>query len=211
MTIFRFIFSIFLAISIVFGIFWVLQSMINIASKPKASSESLQMVDFVRLKKETQLEKKERTKPKKPKPKKQPPKPKMKINKDVKVVKQPMKMENFNLDIPLNLNAKSALGDAMVSAGSGVISTNVVPVAKVDPIYPRKAKRLKKEGYVKLEFTITTTGTVKDIKVVEAKPEGLFESSAKRALSKWKFRPKKDEGKTVEQRAMLQIDFKLSQ
>lgn len=211
MTIFRFIFSIFLAISIVFGIFWVLQSMINIASKPKASSESLQMVDFVRLKKETQLEKKERTKPKKPKPKKQPPKPKMKINKDVKVVKQPMKMENFNLDIPLNLNAKSALGDAMVSAGSGVISTNVVPVAKVDPIYPRKAKRLKKEGYVKLEFTITTAGTVKDIKVVEAKPEGLFESSAKRALSKWKFRPKKDEGKTVEQRAMLQIDFKLSQ
>lgn len=210
MVVLRFIFSIFLATIIAFGLFWVLQSMINIASKQKVSSENLQMVDFVRLKKETELQKKERVKPNKPKPKKQPPKPKININKDIKVEKQPMKMEKFDMDLPLNLSASSALGDAFVNAGTGVISTNVVPISRVNPIYPKRAKMLKKQGYVKLEFTITTTGSVKDVKVVEANPKDIFNASAKRALLKWKFRPKLDEGQAVEQRAMIQIDFKLN-
>ncbi len=211
MVFFRSFISLFPAALIVFGIFWVLQKMVNVGTDHKVTDENLRMVDFIRLKKEQQLMKKQRVKPKKPKPKKEPIKPKINIQKNVKVVKQPMLMEKLDIDLPLVLSAVSALGDAFVSAGTArAISTNVIPIARIDPIYPRRAKRMKKEGYVKLEFTITTFGTVKDVKVVEANPLGLFDSSAKRAILKWKFRPKMEEGTAVEQRAMLQIDFKLN-
>lgn len=206
----RSVFSLLPAALIVFGLFWVLQSMIKIGGTPVVSDDNLQMVDFIRLKKEQTLVKKERVKPKKPKPKKEPIRPKVNIQKNVKVVKQPILHERIDMDLPLDLSATSALGDAFVSGfGNRAISTNVIPIARINPIYPKRAKMMKKEGFVKLEFTITTFGTVKDVKVVESKPEGLFESSAKRAILKWKFRAKMEEGQAVEQRAMLQIDFKL--
>ncbi len=206
----RTVLSVIPAIGLVFLLFWSLQMMIKVGGKPLVESKDLHMVDFVRLKKEQQLTKKERVKPKKPKPKKEPPKPKVNIQKNVKVTKKPLIHEKIDMDLPLNLSAVSALGDASVSAfGGREISTNVIPLARINPIYPKRAKMMKKEGYVKMEFTITTFGTVKDVEVVESNPEGLFDSSAKRAILKWKFRPKLEEGQAVEQRAMLQIDFKL--
>jgi protein TonB len=69
---------------------------------------------------------------------------------------------------------------------------------------------MKKEGYVKLEFTITAFGTVKDVAVVESRPANLFDTSAKNALLKWKFKPKVIASQAVEQRAMIQIDFRLN-
>ena len=206
----RTVLSVIPAIGLVFLLFWSLQMMIKVGGKPLVESKDLHMVDFVRLKKEQQLTKKERVKPKKPKPKKEPPKPKVNIQKNVKVTKKPLIHEKIDMDLPLNLSAVSALGDASVSAfGGREISTNVIPLARINPIYPKRAKMMKKEGYVKMEFTITTFGTVKDVKIVESKPEGLFDSSAKRAILKWKFRPKLEEGQAIEQRAILQIDFKL--
>ncbi|MCH9813226.1 MAG: energy transducer TonB [Epsilonproteobacteria bacterium] len=206
----RTVFSVIPAIGLVFLLFWSLQMMIKVGGTPVLKEKDLHMVDFVRLKKEQQLIKKERVKPKKPKPKKEPPKPKVNIQKNVKVTKKPLIHERIDMDLPLDLSAVSALGDASVLAlGGREISTNVIPLARIDPIYPKRAKMMKKEGYVKMEFTITTFGTVKDVKVVESSPEGLFDSSAKRAILKWKFRPKLEEGQAIEQRAMLQIDFKL--
>ncbi len=206
----RVIASFFIAVMVVFSLFWVLQSMINVGTGHVVKNEDLHMVNFVNTKKEQLINKKQRVKPKKPKPKKKLIKPKVDIQKSVKSVKQPLLMEKLDLDLPLNLSSVSALGDAFVATGGRQISTNVIPISKIPPRYPRRAKRMRKEGYVKLEFTITTFGTVKDVKVVEAEPVGLFESSAKRAILKWKFRPKMEEGSAIEQRAMLQIDFKLS-
>ena len=206
----RSLFSFFIAIVIVFSLFWILQNMVNVGTDQNLTSKSLQMVDFIKLKKQQTIEKKQRVKPKKPKPKKKPVKPKVNIQKDLKMVKQPMVTEKLNLNLPLNLSSISALGDAFVDTGGQAISTNVIPLSKVSPRYPRRAKRMGKEGYVKLEFTITKLGTVKDVTIVVSEPEGLFDSSAKRAILKWKFRPKIEEGSPVEQRALLQIDFDLN-
>jgi protein TonB len=90
------------------------------------------------------------------------------------------------------------------------VSTNVLPLSTIQPIYPKRAKMMKREGYVKLEFTITPFGTVKDVAVVESKPPKLFDNSAKNALLKWKFKPKVVASQAVEQRAMIQIDFRLN-
>lgn len=199
------------ALVVVFGLFWTLSSMIQVASKPPAMEEQLHLVDFVRLKKEPPLVRKERVKPQKPVPKKQPLKPKIDIKKEIQVEKQPLLHAKIDVDLPIDLSAVSALGDAYVSGfGTGEVSTNVLPLSTIQPIYPKRAKMMKKEGYVKLEFTITPFGTVKDVAVVESQPPKLFDNSAKSALLKWKFKPKVVASQAIEQRAKIQIDFRLN-
>lgn len=60
-------------------------------------------------------------------------------------------------------------------------------IDRVEPIYPRRAKLLKKEGFVELKFTILKSGYLKDIQVIESNPEGIFENVAIDALSQWRF------------------------
>ncbi len=199
------------AVVIVVGIFFVLHGMIQVGVCPHLDGEKLCMVDFVRLKKEQILTKKERVKPKKPKPEKKPLKPKVNIQKDVKTDQRPLHHEKLDIDLPIDLVAVSALGDAVVSGGGEMaINTHVIPLARVNPIYPKRAKMMKMEGYVKLAFTITTQGTVKDVEIVESQPANLFDASARRALLKWKFKPKMEDNQPVEQRAVIQIDYELN-
>ncbi len=199
------------AVAVVFGLFWILQGMIHVAVAPPTVREKLHPVDFVRLKKERPLIKKERVKPKKPKPQKEMHKPKIDIKKEVKVEKQPPMHADMDLDLSIDLSAVSALGDAYVSGfGKQEINTNVLPLSTIQPIYPKRAKMMKKEGYVKLEFTITPFGTVKDVEIVASHPARLFDNSAKNALLKWKFKPKVVADQAVEQRAMIQIDYRLN-
>lgn len=200
----RFILGGLFAITFVFSIFWLLQSIISSGANQGVKQETAQLVDVVRLKKESEIMKKERVKPKKPEPKKQPPKPKVNMS-----VNQAITLGALDLNLELDLSANSALGDTSISFGRRAISTGVIPISRVSPVYPRRAKSRGTEGFVKLEFTITSLGTVKDITVLESQPEGIFESAAKRALLKWKFRPKLEGGVAIEQRAMLQIDFEL--
>lgn len=207
----RITFSIVPALFLVFGIFWTLETMIRVGATPVRLEENLHMVDFIRLKKETPIQKKERVKPKKPKPVKKPMKPKIAIKKKVDMVNQPLLTEPLSIDLPINLSATSALGDALVSGFSDrAISTNVIPLSRINPVYPKRAKVMKKEGYVKLEFTITPFGSVKDVEVVASEPPDLFDTCAANALLKWKFKPKVVNNRPVEQRAIIQIDFKLN-
>lgn len=199
------------SIAIVFALFWILQGMIKVGAAPPQIRENIHLVDFVRLKKEQPLVKKERVKPKKPKPQKKPLKPRVNIKKELPVEKRPLLNERLDIDLPLNLCAKSALGDAFVSGfGDREISSSVIPVSRIDPIYPKRARILKQEGYVKMEFTITAFGTVRDVRVVDSCPENMFDEAAKRALLKWKFKPKVEDNQKVEQVAMIQMDFKLT-
>ena len=89
-------------------------------------------------------------------------------------------------------------------------SNEVIPLLRIDPDYPRKAARAKKEGWVKVEFTITEHGTVIDPEVVEARPRRTFNRSALAAIRKWKFRPKLSEGKPVARRVSQVIEFNLT-
>jgi protein TonB len=201
-------FVIALLFSLVF--FAILKSVIEVRQVDLSEQEDLKIIDFVRLKHEQQLTRKERVKPQKPQKEKILTKPKVNIPRPEQPRVTASQVQPLSFDLPVDLSATSALGDALVSGyGGRTISTNVIPLVRIDPLYPRGARMRKKEGYVKLEFTITEFGTVKDIEVVEAQPPGIFDDAATRALSKWKFRPKLEENKPVEQRALLKIKFKL--
>jgi protein TonB len=198
------------AVAVVLALFWVLQSMIRVAAAPPALHRPLHLVDFVRVDKERPLVKKKRFKPEKPTPAKQPVKPKIHVQQSLQMEKMPLLQANIDLDVPIDLSAVSVLGDAPVAAPGGrEISTNVLPLATIPPVYPRRARMMRKEGYVKLEFTITIFGTVKDVEIVESSPPRLFDTSAKNALLRWKFKPKANGKQAVEQRAVIQIDYRL--
>ncbi|MCB1755921.1 MAG: energy transducer TonB [Gammaproteobacteria bacterium] len=187
-----------------------LKSVIDINNVAVEDNENLRYIDFVRLKKEQTLQRKERVTPKKKEPPKKPPKPKVDIPKPEKPKTVSRTVQRLAVSPALDLSASSILGDAMVAGnGQQAISTNVIPLVRINPVYPRRARTMKKEGYVKLEFTITTEGTVKDVEIVESDPPKLFDSSAERALLKWKFRAKIEDNRPIEQRAMVQINFKL--
>jgi protein TonB len=66
---------------------------------------------------------------------------------------------------------------------------DAIPVYRPAPMYPERAARRNKEGYVILRFTIKKNGTVGDITVVEGKPPGMFDSAAVKAMQKWKYEP----------------------
>ncbi|WP_372881739.1 energy transducer TonB [Psychromonas sp.] len=94
------------------------------------------------------------------------------------------------------------------NAQSGEMSST--PLYRVEPRYPRKALRLKKQGYVLLSFDINEEGRVSNIQVLEAAPEHLFEKEARQALKKWKYKPMLIDGKPVTQTGQkIRLDFKM--
>ncbi|MBN1239057.1 MAG: energy transducer TonB, partial [Gammaproteobacteria bacterium] len=72
-----------------------------------------------------------------------------------------------------------------------------LPIVKVAPVYPARAASRGLEGYVIVEFTVTRTGTTKDISVVES-TSSLFERAAVDAAGKFKYKPRVIDGEPVE-------------
>lgn len=90
------------------------------------------------------------------------------------------------------------------------VSTGVVPLERIPPKYPARAANRHIEGWVKIEFTITTSGTVENAIVVEAQPTEIFDEAALKAINQWTFKEKIVNGVAVEQRAVQTLQFKLT-
>jgi len=193
-----------------FALFWLMQSMISNNQQSFKKTSNLQMTEFVRLKRETTLQMKERQVPDKPKPEKRPPPPKMQMQQVHVTQNNVPKMDMPNLDIPLQTNSFNGSAIQGVQIGTGGISTNVIPLVRIPPRYPMRAANRRIEGWVKVEFTITEKGTVKDAVVVDAQPSKVFNRAALQAIKRWKFKAKIIAGEAFEQRAIQVLQFKLS-
>lgn len=213
----RYVSSLLIGLVVSFGLFWLMHFMIMNNQQGIQDTESLNMVEFVRLKRDSKIEEKTRKQPEPPPPpEKKPPPPKM-PSRPNQVTQQTPDMDMPNLDIPMQSRFSGSLlngvqagaGVAVGAPGLGAVSTNLIPLVRIPPRYPMRASRRRIQGWVKVEFTITTTGTVKDAKVIAAEPENIFNRSALRAIAKWKFKPKVVGGNAVEQRAAQTLQFKL--
>ena len=88
--------------------------------------------------------------------------------------------------------------------------TGARPIVRMQPKYPNAAAQEGIEGWVKLIFSIDASGAVRDIEVVDAEPKRIFNKAARRALSKWKYKPQLVAGKPVAQEGLeVVLDFKL--
>ncbi len=202
--------ALFSGILVSLGLFWLMQSMISNNQQNLKKAESLQMTEFVRLKRETKLQTKERKVPDQPPPEKRPLPPQMQMQ-QVHISQNTVPAMNMpKLDIPLQTQTFSGSSISGVQVSMGSVSSNVIPLVRIPPRYPMRAANRRIEGWVKVEFTINKDGTVKDAVVIEAQPTKVFNRAALQAIKRWKFKAKVIAGEAFEQRAVQVLQFKLS-
>jgi protein TonB len=82
-------------------------------------------------------------------------------------------------------------------------------VAKIPPVYPYRARERGTEGVVQVKLLVNADGSVGQVLILDARPEGLFEESVVKAVSKWKFKPGVIEGQPVTAWVVTNIRFTL--
>lgn len=108
---------------------------------------------------------------------------------------------------PATTTASAAPATAAAPSGGG--ETRAAEVLKTTPPdYPPDAVRKHQEGWVEVEFTVMPDGSVANATVVNANPARVFNSAALRAVERWTFKPRSDNGKPVEEKMRRRIEFK---
>ena len=79
-----------------------------------------------------------------------------------------------------------------------VDGSDYVPILKANPVYPRRALARKIEGYVILEYTVSKSGSIKAPKILESKPASIFDASALKAASEYKYLPRIVNGEPID-------------
>ncbi len=197
----------FLAAVITVVLYLVMHTLVSQAAKNLGGADDLPSIDFTKVKLEDDVRERSRRIPKKPPPPKEPPPPpKMNVQQNQQVVNNMPTPNIPNLDLGVGGDGPflGAVGQVNMTEEGGVI-----PIVRIAPQYPRKALMAKIEGWVKVKFTITPSGTVSNPEVVDAKPRRIFDREAIRAILKFKFKPKVVDGVGVEQVATQTIEFEL--
>lgn len=196
----RFPISLLLALLVTLGLFGFMRALTNARGETGASA-AVTKVEFVRLRRETEIEEKKREKVEREKPEQAPVTPTLSVAKEEGV------------DVALDVQALAAgLGAEFGSAGggggdgtgmgglgfsAGLADRGALPLVRVEPQYPPQAQRRKLEGWVQVRFTISTAGSVKDATVIKSS-DPVFERNAIQAVNKWKYQPQMQAGKPTE-------------
>ncbi|MEE4173237.1 MAG: energy transducer TonB [Xanthomonadales bacterium] len=198
-----------LAVGVTFGLFIFMYKLISSGDSVNQDLDTISGIRFGPVDIPDELQTRERKKPKPPPPPKEPPPPpKMQVQQQEVVQNMPQ------IDVP-NIDNPMVGGEGIYLGSFSQIDRteegDVIPIVRINPMYPRDAQIRGLEGWVKLEFTITEVGTVKNPKVLEADPPRVFNREALRAILKWKFKPRVVEGVAVERTATQTLEFTLDQ
>ncbi len=190
----------FLAIAVTFGLFYLMQALI-LGKDMKLDEAGGTMIDFVRLKKDSELDLKKRKMPEKKEPEEPPPPPDLTMARSNKPSQDIGEMA-FAIDVDVDVGGT----DIAIAASD----SDVVPIVRVNPQYPLRASERGIEGWVEVEFTISKLGTVKDPKVFDSHPSSIFDRAALKAIRKWKYNPKIEDGEPVERSGVkVRLKFEL--
>jgi periplasmic protein TonB len=96
------------------------------------------------------------------------------------------------------------------AASAGGETREPIPISIIRPRYPANALRNSQEGWVDVQYTVNTDGSVSNIAVVSAEPRHVFDSAAVDALRRAKFSPALRDGTAVVSQQQKRIEFKLS-
>ena len=122
--------------------------------------------------------------------------------------------ENLVEDDPVLLNAHARMAkifiamrdDRFMSHADKVIKFlpdeegEAKPLFIMQPQYPVFKDGTKPQGWVLVQFDLTTSGNVENLKVVESLPGKLFDKVTTDSAIKWRFKPKVKDGKRVKQK-----------
>ena len=180
-----------LAAAVTLALFWGMQHLIGSADRSLADADRVQFVDFVRIKREEVTETK-KPKPEKPPKVKPPPPPPPSLKLD----KVEPKVHGVEISIP-EATVDMKLSGSGFSLGLG--EGDYLPLVKIAPIYPRRAAARGLEGYCIVEYTVTASGTTRDVALVpDACSHSLFEKPSLEAAAKFKYKPRIVDGQAIE-------------
>jgi protein TonB len=149
------------------------------------------VIEFVRLKRESELELRKRKLPEKQEREEEPPPPDLDLSATPKPGQQVMAIAAPSADFDLALAGGPHLGGPPSDS-------DIIPLVRVLPQYPPRAMSQGTEGWVLVEFTISAAGTVKDPVVIDSYPSSIFNRAMLRAIRKWKYKAKIVDGVAVE-------------
>lgn len=199
----RYVTAIGFSAGVTFGLFWVMQALIS-ADFELQEGRLPQIVDFVRLKRDTEPEAKKRELPKRQPPPQAPPPPQLNFSNNLNPD------EGVGQFAPI-LDASLDIASA-TNLGAGGSDSDAVPLVRVEPNYPVRAEQRGIEGWVELMFTIGKSGSVKDAVVTRSMPRKVFDQAAIQAVQKWRYNPKVENGQIVERTGIrIRLRFQLEQ
>ncbi|MCW8872613.1 energy transducer TonB [Pseudomonadota bacterium] len=186
----RLLIGVVLGLLVTAALFWTMQYLIETADRDLNEGVSGNLVDFVRLKRDESIQRRQ-LKPKKPPPPDAPP-------------PQPPtpQLDNLNPNAEkIAISAAPVETDIEMSGGFslGVGEGDYLPIVKVAPIYPQRALSRGIEGYCVVQYVVTRQGTIRDPFVIEDQcTSSLFHRASVQAALKFKYKPRVIDGQAVE-------------
>ena len=179
-----------MSLAVTLSLFWLMQYLIETADRSLNDDGAGNLVDFVRVKRDEAVERRQLKPKKPPQPEEAPP--------------QPPTPQLDNLDANAQKIAISAVPvetDIEMTGGFslGVGEGDYLPIVKVAPIYPSRALTRGIEGFCVVMYTVTRQGTTRDPVVVEDQcSSSLFHRASVNAALKFKYKPRIMDGEAVE-------------
>jgi len=180
--------SIVTAAAVTFAVLFTMLTLIATANKDLDESGKRHFVDFVRVERAESSQRKAR-KVKKPAAPKAMPQMAQPQTADISDAPSATAIDIGPVAVEMDVDVSSI--------GIGVSDGEYLPIVKIAPVYPMRALNRGLEGYVIVEFTVTAAGTVRDVVVVDAKPEGIFDKASVAAALKFKYKPRIVNGEPI--------------
>lgn len=182
----RYAVSFLASIVITTSLLWLMQALIATGKKAVVDEADFSLGDFIRVRKE-EVVRRDEDEPEPPPDVDEPPPE----TPDTQV-------DDLDTTTSLSMGGPAAKIDLSMQGGRiGLGDGDYLPIVKVAPIYPRRAQTRGLEGQCLIEFTVTTTGTVKDAFAVEC-TSSLFQKASVTAASKFKYKPRVVDGEAIE-------------
>ncbi len=178
------------ALAITLSLFWLMQYLIATADRSLNEDTAGNLLEFVRIKRDESIQRRQ-LKPKKPPPPLQaPPQPPTPQLDDLNPNAEKIAISAVPVETDIEMTGAFSLG-----VGEG----DYLPIVKVAPIYPNRALTRGIEGFCVIQYTVTSLGTVKDPVVVDNQcTSSLFHRASLNAALKFKYKPRILDGQSVE-------------
>lgn len=199
----RFIVSILLGAAATFLLFAFMAFLISGGDGRNAPPPPSAVIEIVTNPPESDVDQRRRTPPPPPPPPAQPPET---------PPNEPDNADNEGMNLDLGFDVDVGGTETGFDAGGMMTDGEATPIVRINPRYPPAAARDGINGWVLLRFTIDETGGVTDVEVIDSEPRRVFDQEARRALLRWKYKPKIVDGTAVRQPGQtVQLDFNLEQ
>ena len=184
----RYAFSILIGMVVTLSLLFVMQLLIASGKQALTDPRERHKLEFVRVKRNENLNTADFTPEKPPKPPETPPET------------PPQDFDNIDPNAPtINIRPPQVSADTNIGGpgGMNIAEGDYLPIVRVAPVYPTRALTRELDGFVVMSFTVTAAGTVKDPIVLQS-TSSLFERAATRAVLKFKYKPRVVDGIPVE-------------